>query len=122
MKFYTDIIKPYSQCGNIVEWDRQTKYELQPKFSCEGKTVSAIYYKCDFWVRLKDGSELVIDVKGCPDSVAKLKRKMMLYKYPDIKYMWVSYSKMDGGWIDYDVLKKARKERKKIKSKGANNA
>lgn len=49
------------------------------------------------------------------DSVALMKRKMFWFKYPDVDYRWITYSKIDGGWVDYDDLKKARKERKKLK-------
>ena len=63
----------------------------------------------------KSGAEIIIDIKGQPDSVAKLKRKLMFFKYPDIDYRWITYSKIDGGWIDYETVKKARSERKKTK-------
>ena len=57
----------------------------------------------------------VIDTKGFADSVALMKRKMFWFHYPDVDYRWITYSKIDGGWVDYDDLKKARKERKKLK-------
>lgn len=42
---------------------------------------------------------------------------MFWYVYPDVTYRWVSFSKRDGGWIDYDVLKKKRAARKREKKK-----
>lgn len=57
----------------------------------------------------------VIDIKGCPDAVAKLKRKMFLYNYPEIVYCWIGYSKLDGGWVPYEVLTQNRATRKKLK-------
>ena len=49
------------------------------------------------------------------DSVAKLKRKLFWYVYPDIDYKWVCWSKVDGGWCDYDIVTKNRQNRKKVK-------
>lgn len=69
----------------------------------------------DYEITYRDGSKQVIDTKGFADSVALMKRKMFWFKYPDVDYRWITYSKIDGGWVDYDDLKKARKERKKLK-------
>ena len=44
-----------------------------------------------------------------------MKRKMFWYKYPDIKYSWICWSKIDGGWCDYDFVKKQRAMRKREK-------
>jgi hypothetical protein len=49
-----------------------------------------------------------------PDGI--LKRKMFDYKYPDLTLQWISYSLKDGGWIQYDELKKLRAKRKKEKN------
>ena len=63
----------------------------------------------------------VIDTKGMPDATAKLKRKLFWYKYPDIDYQWVTYSKKyasgNGGWIEYDKLSKLQRDAKKTKEK-----
>lgn len=56
-----------------------------------------------------------------PDNVALLKRKLFWFKYPEIDYQWICYSKIDsqskddGGWVSYDTVKKGRTERKKQK-------
>lgn len=115
MRFYRDVILPYMGSGDIVQCEMQKPYELQPKFKRKNKTVNAIKYVSDFYVVTKSGAEIIIDIKGQPDSVAKLKRKLMFFKYPDIDYRWITYSKIDGGWTDYETVKKARSERKKQK-------
>ncbi len=92
--------------------------ELQPKFllqkgyvrKCDGKKILPIYYIADFNV---DGK--IIDTKGMPKSDGILKRKMFEYLYPDISFSWVSWSKQDGGWIEYDLLMVERRKRKKDK-------
>ena len=113
MRYYRDVLCPLRESGDIVLCELQKSYELQPSFIHDGKTVRAITYVADFFVRYKDGHEEVIDTKGMPDSVAKLKRKMFWFRYPDVIYRWVSYSKIDGGWCDYDFLKQQRAARKR---------
>lgn len=115
MKYYRDVLCPKVESGDVVEYELQKPYELQPKFVHDGKTVQPIKYVADFFIVYKDGHEEVIDTKGCPDSVALLKRKMFWYHYPDVNYKWICYSKIDGGWCDYNYVKKKRAERKKIK-------
>lgn len=52
---------------------------LQPKYTHNGKTVLPIIYVADFYMEYADGHIEVVDTKGCPDSVAKLKRKLFWY-------------------------------------------
>ena len=100
MKYYRDVVLPLVGSGNIVKCELQKPYILQPKFTRNGKTIIAIE---------------VIDIKGMPDSVAKLKRKLFWYVYPNIDYKWVCWSKVDGGWCDYDIVTKNRQNRKRVK-------
>ena len=74
----------------------------------------------DFYIEYSDGTIEVIDTKGFPDSVARIKRKMFWYQYPDITYKWICYSKIDGneennGWCDYQYVQEQRQKRKKEK-------
>ena len=116
-RYYEEIILPAFNSKEIIHYELQKTYELQPKFKHDGKTVRAINYVADFFVVYKDGTSEVIDIKGCPDSASKMKRKMFWYKYPNLDYRWISYSKKDGGWIEYDALKKMRSARLKQKNK-----
>lgn len=113
MKYYRDVILPAVSAGEIVKFERQKKYILQPKFKHNNKNVQPIEYKADFFVVFKDGKEQVIDIKGCPDAVAKMKRKMFWFVYPNIEYLWIGYSKLDGGWVTYETIQTGRKQRKK---------
>ena len=115
MKYYRDVLCPLVESGDVVYYELQKPYELQPKFEHDGRKVNPITYVADFFIRYKDGREEVIDTKGCPDSSALLKRKLFWYVYPTVAYRWMSWSKVDGGWIDYEVLKKNRAERKRQK-------
>ena len=118
MKYYRDVILPNVESGYITNYELQKKYELQPKFEKDGKNVKAITYIADFYIEYSNGTTRVIDIKGMPDSVAKLKRKMFWYKYPNIDYVWITYSKCDGGWIEYEILKKAREQRRQKRKFG----
>lgn len=115
MEYYRDVLCPAVESGDVVSYELQKPYELQPKFRHDGKSVQPIKYVADFFIIYKDGHEEVIDTKGCPDSVALLKRKLFWYKFPDVDYKWVCYSKIDGRWCDYEYVKKRRAERKKQK-------
>lgn len=116
MQYFVDVILPETTNGNIIEYERQKRYVLQEAFRKDGKKVLPIEYKADFYVKYQDGSEKVIDIKGCADPLAKTKRKMFWYKYPMIDYVWLSYSKVDGGWVTYEEKQAGIKQRKKIKS------
>lgn len=117
MKYYRDVLCPLVESGDVVYYELQKPYELQPKFEHDGKKVNPITYVADFFIRHKDGREEVIDTKGCPDSSALLKRKLFWYVYPTVPYRWMCYSKIDGGWVDYEIVKKNRAERKRQKKK-----
>lgn len=117
MKYYRDVILPKTQSGEIIYFERQKKYELQPSYIYQGKKIRPIDYKADFYIEYKNGNIVVIDIKGCPDSVAKLKRKMFSYKYPSVDYQWVGYSKISGGWKTYEEIEAGRKQRKLAKAR-----
>lgn len=93
----------------------QPKYELIPKFDNQRKTE----YIADLalW---KDSKLLeVIDVKGMPTEVAKLKAKIFRYQNREIKLTWICKAPKYTGqeWITYEELTKARRKRKKEKAK-----
>lgn len=115
MKYYRDVICVGLEDGTIKDCELQVKYELQPKYKYHNKTVLPINYVADFVITYADNSIVVIDTKGLPDATAKLKKKLFNYKYPDIDYKWIGYSKRDGGWLEYDEIQKARNKRKKEK-------
>ena len=113
MKYYRDVILPMYKNGEITYYELQKKYELQPKFKYENQSVRAIDYVADFFIIYKNGNQEVIDTKGMADSVAKLKRKLFWYKYPDVTYKWLTYVKKYGGWVEYDFVQKQRRANKK---------
>lgn len=117
MRYYRDVVLPRLDDGSLVHCERQKRYTLQPSFAHNDKKILPIEYKADFYTIDKAGKETVIDIKGHPDAVALLKRKMFWYTYPDVDYVWVGYSRIDGGFVAYETILAGRKERKKLKQK-----
>ena len=115
MKYYRDVLCPLVKSGDVVKYELQKPYELQPKFIHDNKTVQPIKYVADFFIVYKAGHEEVIDTKGCPDSVAIIKRKLFWYHYPTVNYKWVTWVKKFGGWIDYEDYKRLKREEKRAK-------
>jgi hypothetical protein len=110
-KYFKEVILKDS---TITSYKIQPKYLLQDSFQKYGKKFQPIYYVADF--EIERGLEItVVDVKGMPTETAILKRKMFDKRYPEMLLEWVAYSKIDGGWVQLDDLKKFRKERKKVK-------
>lgn len=82
-------LKMRRMLGEVKDFDLQVPFELQEKFRYNGKAIRAIVYVADFVVTYKDGTKEVIDVKGYRTEGYLLKKKMLLYKYPDINFVEV---------------------------------
>lgn len=117
MRYFRDVIEPLVASGYIKHYERQKKYVLQDSFKHNNNTILAIVYVADYYIEYENGYKEVIDIKGMPDSVAKLKRKLFWSKYPDIEYKWITYNKSHGGWVDYDELQKTRRIEKRAKER-----
>lgn len=113
MRYYRDVILPLTRSGEIKHYEMQKPFELQPKFNHCGKTIQPITYVADFYIEYAGGQIEVIDIKGCADSVARIKRKLFWYLYPNIPYRWLTHVVKYGGWIDYDEVAKLRRAAKK---------
>lgn len=113
MRYYRDIILPGVESGNVKKYELQKKYVLIDGFQRNGKRVLPITYVADFYVEYADGHIQVVDIKGMPDTTAKLKRKLFWYVYPDIDYVWITYVKKYGGWGLYDDFAKKRRDEKR---------
>lgn len=120
-KYYDTVIVPGFKSGAILDYDLQRKYVLQEKFRHNGEAIRAIEYLADYWVKYADGHEEVRDTKGAGfliDTVAAIKRKLFYYKYPDVDFAWITWSK-ETGWIIWDeYIKLKRKEKKEKKQNG----
>lgn len=92
------------------EFTLQPKYLLQEKFiNNQGENIRPIYYIADFAY-----DDIVVDIKGMPTTEAKLKRKMFMKKYPNLKLEWLVRYKWER--ISYFDNEKRKKKAKKEKS------
>jgi hypothetical protein len=85
---YTEL-KALERVGSVTDIELQPEYELQPAFEHNGKRERAIKYRADFRYKIH-GKEIVEDVKGHRTEVYKLKRKLLLSRYPDIDFREVT--------------------------------
>lgn len=114
MRFVTEWILPKVKNKEIKSWERQIPYLLQDGFvDYNGKKNLPIKYIADFKIMWSDNSETVIDIKGLPDAVAKIKKKLLMYKYRDMDYRWYCRNIKRGGWLLYEDLEKTKREEKK---------
>lgn len=115
---YYIYLKRLKEEGKIKDFTLQQKFILQPSYKKYGKTVRAITYAVDFSILHNNGSIEHIDTKGYGTKDGELKRKLFDYVYPNQTLKWISKSLKYGdkdGWIEYDDLKKKRREVKKEK-------
>lgn len=76
------------KAGYISNLEKQKKFELQPSFKAQGKTERAITYIADFYYfDNKEHIWVAEDTKGFRTEIYRIKRKMFLYKYPEIKFI-----------------------------------
>ncbi len=79
-------LKILERQGLIKYIDRQTRFELQPSYKKNGKTIRAITYVADFmYWSYTEQKYIVEDTKGFRTEVYKLKKKLFEYKYPDLE-------------------------------------
>jgi hypothetical protein len=116
-RYYKEIILSGMESGAITAVALHPKYILQEAFEKYGRKFQAVYYEADFQILYQSNDIEIIDVKGMPTEAALLKRKWFDKRHHDKILRWVAYSKQDGGWIEFDDLKKLRAKRKKSKKK-----
>lgn len=113
---YYEYLKVLKEQKIIESFELQPKFVLLDPFEKNGKKFRAITYNADFLVTYVDGHKEVIDIKGMVTQQFELRRKLFEHRYPyELKLL--TYSKIDGGWIEHGDLKKARKARKELKNK-----
>lgn len=81
-------LKLLEKQGLIKYIDRQTRFELQPSYKKNGKTIRPIYYVADFtYIDVKTGKTIIEDVKSeaTKTQVYKLKKKILEYKYKNLE-------------------------------------
>ena len=83
---YYKQLKLMERQGLIKDIKLQVKFELQPKYKKNNKTIKAINYIADFtYYDLNKGKTIIVDTKGYRTEVYKLKKKIFEYIYPDLE-------------------------------------
>jgi hypothetical protein len=112
---YYEHLKRLQESEEILFFRLQPRYELQESFRKNDKLHRKIEYVADFEIHHLDGSIETVDVKGFETTDFAIKRKLFEKKYPH-KLTLLAFSQIDGGWIETDALKTARRKRKKAKA------
>jgi hypothetical protein len=84
-EYYSELIM-LRKCGDIASFERQVPFVLQEGYVINGKKIRPIIYIADFVIEYIDGTEEVVDTKGFRTKIYKLKKKILLYKYPNINF------------------------------------
>ena len=74
------------RAGEITGLTVHPEYELQPHFRYNGKTERAIKYTPDFEYINSNGLKVCEEVKGCITKDYVLRKKLFLYRFPDIVF------------------------------------
>ena len=85
-RYYANLLIQ-KKAGIVKEFELQPVFILQDGYRTkDGKKVREIIYKADFRVTYTDRRQVVIDVKGHKTKEYLLKKKMLLFRYPDIEF------------------------------------
>ena len=80
-------LKIQKRAGEVKDFELQPEFILQEEFRDKnGNWHHAIKYRADFKVIYQDGREEIIDNKGHKTQVYRIKKKMLLKRYPNINF------------------------------------
>jgi len=83
-RFYQNL-KLLKAAGEVKDFELQPNFVLLEKDK-DRVTGRGIKYIADFKITYSNGSVEVVDVKGYKTQVYKIKKKLLLKKYPDINF------------------------------------
>ena len=83
--YYEDLLLQ-QRIGAVKSIELQPEFVLQPGYEREGKKIRSIIYRADFKVTEASGHIYYVDTKGMRTQVYLIKKKMLLYRYPDIDF------------------------------------
>ena len=107
-RYYSHLLDQKS-AWDITNIKLQPTYELQPKYRTKDWIlIRAIKYVADFEIQYSSWMSLVVDIKWMATEWALIKRKMFLYKYPQLNLERISFVQKYWWRIDYFELKRLR--------------
>lgn len=72
---------------DIIRYERQPIFVLQPAYKKDGRMIREIRYIADFKVFYPDGLIEIIDCKGMKTRDYLIKKKMFEYRYPNMEIL-----------------------------------
>lgn len=79
-------LKLLQRAKQIKDLRRQIRFELQPSYKKNGKTIQSINYIADFvYYDINKKKFIVEDTKGYKTETYKLKKKIFEYKYTELE-------------------------------------
>lgn len=114
---YYQYLKQLKKQGIVKDFELQPKFILLERFKKNGKTFRSIEYIADFKVEYPNGYVEVVDIKGMETKDFKIKRKLFEYRYPATLKV-LTFSAIDGGWIELEQYNKAKNARKRARKHG----
>lgn len=81
--YYSELLLLKS-VGEVVDIKCQVPFVLQDGYVWKGMKIRPITYIADFQVTYKDGTIEIIDTKGFITQIYRIKKKMLLYRYPNL--------------------------------------
>lgn len=115
-RYYDEVVLPGFLSGEIIDYDLQKRYTLLPSFHRpNGELVRSITYVADYVLQFADGHEEIKDTKGAGylvDPLARIKRKLFYYIFPDLNFEWITWTKATG-WVNWDEFMKNKRNKRK---------
>ena len=109
---YYELLKAKREAGEIKNFELQPRFTLQD--ADKNLKLRKVEYVADFLIYHNNEIDEVVDIKGMATETALLKRKLFVYMHRYCKLTWLcrnlKYGDKDG-WIEYDALKKARRNK-----------
>ena len=68
----------------VKSFTLQPRFELQPAFEKDGQKYRKIEYVADFLITYNSGKQEVLDIKGYPTEVWRIKAKLFDFKYKNL--------------------------------------
>ena len=83
-------LRMMERAGIIRDLEIQPEYVLQAAYVRDGKKIQPIKYRADFrYLNASTNKIIVEDCKGMKTEVYKLKKKLLLARYPDMNFIEV---------------------------------
>lgn len=99
--------------GQVIEGCHPDFNKLKRKH--KAKTISAIKYRGDFLITQLDDTKKVVDTKGLSTADFEIKKKLFMFRYPNLKLEVLIFNSKTKTWDDFYQYNKELRARRKAK-------